>query len=60
MREECRMQVADLIEEARADIHVDPLLQTACALDVNKYCSDIPQGAGRREFKIFSSTSKWY
>lgn len=47
MREECRMQVADLIEEARADIHVDPLLQTACAVDVTKYCSDVPQGAGR-------------
>lgn len=50
MREECRLEVADLIEQTRADINVDPLLQKACAVDVSKYCSDIPQGAGRREW----------
>lgn len=49
MKEECRMQVADLVEEARADINVDPLLQKACAIDVNKYCSHVAQGAGRRK-----------
>lgn len=49
MREECRLEVADLIEQTRADINVDPLLQKACAVDVSKYCSDIPQGAGRRK-----------
>lgn len=47
MREECRLEVADLIGQTRADINVDPLLQKACAVDVSKYCSDIPQGAGR-------------
>lgn len=47
MKEECRLEVADLIEQTRADINVDPLLQKACAVDVSKYCSDIPQGAGR-------------
>lgn len=36
-----------MIEEAKADIHVDPLLQRACALDVTKYCVDVPPGAGR-------------
>lgn len=50
MREECRLEVADLIEQTRADINVDPLLQKACAVDVSKYCSDIPQGAGRRKW----------
>lgn len=48
MKEECRMEIADLIEQTRADINVDPLLQKACAVDVSKYCSDVPQGAGRR------------
>ncbi|XP_050588557.1 Golgi apparatus protein 1 [Bombus affinis] len=47
MKEECRMEIADLIEQTRADINVDPLLQKACAVDVSKYCSDVPQGAGR-------------
>jgi len=43
----CRLEVAGLIEEAKADIHVDPLLHRACALDVTKYCIDVPPGAGR-------------
>ncbi|XP_006615715.1 Golgi apparatus protein 1 isoform X2 [Apis dorsata] len=47
MKEECRLEIADLIEQRRADINVDPLLQKACAVDINKYCSDVPQGAGR-------------
>ncbi|XP_043596115.1 Golgi apparatus protein 1 [Bombus pyrosoma] len=47
MKEECRLEIADLIEQTRADINVDPLLQKACAVDVSKYCSDVPQGAGR-------------
>ncbi|XP_015515645.1 Golgi apparatus protein 1 [Neodiprion lecontei] len=47
MHEECRMEVAYLIEQAKADINVDPLLQKACSIDVSKFCSDIPQGAGR-------------
>ena len=47
MKEECRLEIADLIEQTRADINVDPLLQKACAVDVSKYCSDVSQGAGR-------------
>ncbi|KAG8034414.1 hypothetical protein G9C98_007490 [Cotesia typhae] len=47
MKEECRVEVANLIEEAKADIHIDPLLQKACSVDIVKYCSDIPQGNGR-------------
>ena len=50
MKEACRIQVAEMIEEAKADINVDPLLQKACAVDIIKYCTNIPQGAGRRKF----------
>nr|CAD7408500.1 unnamed protein product [Timema cristinae] len=46
----CRLEVANVIEEAKADIHVDPLLHQACGVDVSKFCSDIPQGAGRRKY----------
>ncbi|CAB0036206.1 unnamed protein product [Trichogramma brassicae] len=47
MKEACRIQVAEMIEEAKADINVDPLLQKACAVDVSKYCGFVIQGAGR-------------
>jgi Golgi apparatus protein 1 len=59
----CKLEIAGLIEEAKADIHVDPLLHQACGIDVSKYCGDIPQGAGRRKyyFKLYLTckTSKW-
>lgn len=48
MTDDCRLEVANLIEQAKADINADPLLQKACAVDVSKYCSTVPQGAGRR------------
>lgn len=46
----CRLEVAGLIEESKADINVDPMLQRACLLDIAKYCDEVPQGAGRRKF----------
>lgn len=49
----CRLEVAGLIEESKADINVDPLLQRACLLDITKYCDEVPQGAGRRMLTIF-------
>jgi len=36
-----------MIEESQADIQVDPLLQQVCALDLLKFCKDVPQGNGR-------------
>jgi Golgi apparatus protein 1 len=52
MKEACRVQVAEMIEESKADINFDPLLQKACAVDVSKYCNMVPQGAGRRKLYI--------
>lgn len=46
---ECKYEVALLIQEAKADIHVDPLLQRACMVDLLKYCSNVPSGNGRRK-----------
>lgn len=43
----CRLEVAGLIEEAKADIHVDPILSRACSLDITKYCIDVPHGNSR-------------
>jgi Golgi apparatus protein 1 len=49
MNSGCKLEIASMIEEAKADIHVDPLLHQACGVDVSKFCRDIPQGAGRRK-----------
>ena len=38
--------LALIIEGAGADINVDPVLHAACSLDLQKFCRDIPQGAG--------------
>lgn len=45
----CQNEVAAMIQESQADIQVDPPLQKACALDLLNFCSDVPQGNGRRE-----------
>ncbi|XP_041454489.1 Golgi apparatus protein 1-like isoform X2 [Lytechinus variegatus] len=44
----CQQQVVGLFREGLADIHVDPLLYKACALDIKHYCSGIPQGQGQQ------------
>lgn len=46
----CKVEVATLIQEAKADIHVDPILLKACTVDLLKYCSNIESGNGRRKF----------
>lgn len=46
----CQVEVAGMIEESQADIQVDPLLQQTCALDLLKFCNDVPQGNGRRKY----------
>ena len=45
---ECKIEVATLIQEAKADIHVDPILLKACTVDLLKYCSNIESGNGRQ------------
>lgn len=47
---ECQVEVATLIQESKADIHVDPLLQRACTIDLLKYCSKVVSGDGRRKW----------
>lgn len=57
--QECKFEVALLIQEAKADIHVDPLLQRACTVDLLKYCSNVKSGNGRREYFIMRSISNF-
>lgn len=50
----CQDEVALMIEESQADIQVDPLLQQACALDLLKFCDNVPQGNGRRKYTFLA------
>lgn len=47
MEKPCRIEILALIDEGHADIHVDPLLYKACAIDLRKFCTDMQQGSGR-------------
>lgn len=40
-----------MLKESKADIFVDPVLHTACALDIKHHCAAIAPGRGRRECK---------
>jgi len=39
-----------MLKESKADIFVDPVLHTACALDLKHHCAAINPGRGRREY----------
>ena len=42
-------EIARIARESKADVHVDPLLYRACALNIKQYCTDVPRGQGRRK-----------
>jgi len=44
----CKREVAELLQETKADIEVDPLLEKACAKDLRQHCPDVPSGDGQR------------
>ncbi|XP_030621144.1 Golgi apparatus protein 1 [Chanos chanos] len=46
--EGCKKEVLNLLKESKADIFVDPVLHTACALDIKHQCAAIPPGRGRQ------------
>jgi Golgi apparatus protein 1 len=37
-----------MMYEGVSDIHNDPLLFRSCAVDLSRYCKDIPYGSGRK------------
>ena len=44
----CKREVASLLQEAKVDIEVDPILHQACARDLRHYCPDVPAGDGQQ------------
>ncbi|KAI5616309.1 Golgi apparatus protein 1, partial [Silurus asotus] len=44
----CKKDVLNMLKESKADIFVDPVLHTACALDLKHQCASIPPGRGRQ------------
>uniref|UniRef100_A0AAQ5ZZ56 Golgi apparatus protein 1 n=1 Tax=Amphiprion ocellaris TaxID=80972 RepID=A0AAQ5ZZ56_AMPOC len=47
-QEGCKKEVLNMLKESKADIFVDPVLHTACALDIKHHCAAIPPGKGRQ------------
>uniref|UniRef100_A0A3P8RJ45 Golgi apparatus protein 1 n=1 Tax=Amphiprion percula TaxID=161767 RepID=A0A3P8RJ45_AMPPE len=47
-REGCIMEVVNMLKQSKADIFVDPVLSTSCALDIKHHCNDIPPFGGRQ------------
>ncbi|MEQ2224351.1 glycogenin glucosyltransferase glg1 [Ilyodon furcidens] len=46
--EACKKEVLNMLKESKADIFVDPVLHTACALDLKHHCAAITPGRGRQ------------
>ncbi|XP_060924891.1 Golgi apparatus protein 1-like isoform X1 [Limanda limanda] len=44
----CKKEVLNMLKESKADIFVDPVLHTACALDLKHHCAAITPGRGRQ------------
>ncbi|KAK7800744.1 hypothetical protein U0070_014917, partial [Myodes glareolus] len=44
----CKKEVLNMLKESKADIFVDPVLHTACALDIKHHCAAITPGRGRQ------------
>uniref|UniRef100_A0A8C9WD07 Golgi apparatus protein 1 n=1 Tax=Scleropages formosus TaxID=113540 RepID=A0A8C9WD07_SCLFO len=44
----CKKEVLNILKESKADIFVDPVLHTACALDIKHHCAAILPGRGRQ------------
>jgi len=38
------------LREGHTDIKADPILQETCMSDLQKHCSDIPEGHGRCKY----------
>uniref|UniRef100_A0A8C5HQP1 Golgi apparatus protein 1 n=1 Tax=Gouania willdenowi TaxID=441366 RepID=A0A8C5HQP1_GOUWI len=47
-QEACKKEVLNMLKESKADIFVDPVLHTACALDIKHHCAAILPGKGRQ------------
>ncbi|XP_026059117.1 Golgi apparatus protein 1-like isoform X2 [Carassius auratus] len=46
--EGCKKEVLNILKGDKEDVFVDPVLQTACALDIKYQCAAIPPGRGRQ------------
>uniref|UniRef100_A0A4W4GDL1 Golgi apparatus protein 1 n=1 Tax=Electrophorus electricus TaxID=8005 RepID=A0A4W4GDL1_ELEEL len=47
-RDACKKEVLNMLKESKADIFVDPVLHTACALDLKHHCAAVTPGRGRQ------------
>ena len=48
LNSKCAVEVARLVSDGKADLHVDPVLYTACQLDLKRLCYEIQPGEGKQ------------
>ena len=46
MSDACAQRVARIVEDVNVDVHTDPQLSAACALDLQRHCAHVPPGNG--------------
>lgn len=44
----CAVEMARIVSEGKVDIHVDPILYSACQVDLKKLCFEVQPGEGRQ------------
>ncbi|EGT52320.1 hypothetical protein CAEBREN_08410 [Caenorhabditis brenneri] len=54
----CAGQVARRLQESLVDIHLDPVLHEACAMDIQRHCKDVPPGHSRIVMCLMDSADK--
>ena len=43
----CMKELSRIMNEGVVDVHNDPLLFQQCAMDLHKFCRDLPFGSGK-------------
>ncbi|XP_055756037.1 Golgi apparatus protein 1-like isoform X2 [Salvelinus fontinalis] len=51
----CKKEVLNMLKESKADVFVDPVLHTACALDLKHQCAAVTPGRGRQMSCLLAS-----
>ncbi|GAB1597551.1 Golgi apparatus protein 1-like [Argonauta hians] len=51
----CVKEIARIIYEGSSDIHVDPVLHTACRRDIQVFCQKVEQGMGQQMACLLSA-----
>lgn len=52
---DCRQQLRAQLYQQRENIHFDPVLQTACAIDIKQFCYNVQPGNSQVAMVLFNT-----